>query len=144
MDVRARIQRRIKQRPIETDDLNQSSQSQKWWDGLNDKERARVKSSVVGLSEPQLSGYASIAEGETDEWLTPPDFVKRLGVFDLDPCAAPEPKAFTHATGKLEPVGQRWFADILGLVVFVIRPRQRHTKMDKKLSEHGNGPTTGI
>ena len=27
-------------------------------------------------------------EGETNTWLTPPELVKRLGKFDIDPCAA--------------------------------------------------------
>jgi hypothetical protein len=30
-------------------------------------------------------------EVTTDVWLTPPWILKRLGVFDLDPCAAPHP-----------------------------------------------------
>lgn len=28
-------------------------------------------------------------DGETVEWLTPPEIVRSLGVFDLDPCAHP-------------------------------------------------------
>lgn len=29
-------------------------------------------------------------KGATDEWLTPPEIVKALGLFDLDPCAHPQ------------------------------------------------------
>lgn len=30
--------------------------------------------------------------GESDIWLTPPEIVGALGHFDLDPCAAPDPR----------------------------------------------------
>jgi len=35
---------------------------------------------------------------DSDEWLTPPDIIDRLGPFDLDPCAAPEPRPWPTAT----------------------------------------------
>lgn len=31
------------------------------------------------------------------EWLTPPEIVSALGVFDLDPCAAPDPRLWSTA-----------------------------------------------
>ena len=38
----------------------------------------------------------------TDTWLTPPEILKALGGFHLDPCASPDPKpwrtALTHYT----------------------------------------------
>lgn len=33
----------------------------------------------------------------SDTWLTPPHIVEALGPFDLDPCAAPEPRPWTTA-----------------------------------------------
>jgi hypothetical protein len=33
-----------------------------------------------------IGGHQS-ARGQTDEWLTPPDIIKALGPFDLDPCS---------------------------------------------------------
>lgn len=33
----------------------------------------------------------------SDVWLTPPELLARLGVFDLDPCAAPEPRPWETA-----------------------------------------------
>lgn len=34
---------------------------------------------------------------ETDTWLTPPEIIRALGPFDLDPCAAPEPRPWVCA-----------------------------------------------
>lgn len=34
---------------------------------------------------------------DSDEWLTPPEILRRLGQFDLDPCAAPEPRPWPTA-----------------------------------------------
>ena len=36
--------------------------------------------------------------GTTDTWLTPPSLLYRLGSFDLDPCACPEPRPWATAT----------------------------------------------
>lgn len=36
-------------------------------------------------------------EGRTDTWLTPPEILYALGPFDLDPCAAPEPRPWPTA-----------------------------------------------
>lgn len=35
--------------------------------------------------------------GATDTWLTPPHILEQLGHFDLDPCAAPEPRPWATA-----------------------------------------------
>lgn len=35
--------------------------------------------------------------GRTDDWLTPPWILALLGEFDLDPCAAPEPRPWATA-----------------------------------------------
>lgn len=34
---------------------------------------------------------------DSDEWLTPPEILASLGEFDLDPCAAPEPRPWPTA-----------------------------------------------
>jgi hypothetical protein len=36
-------------------------------------------------------------QGATNVWLTPPHILKALGPFDLDPCAAPEPRPWPTA-----------------------------------------------
>jgi hypothetical protein len=49
--------------------------------------------SNIGAS---IGGHQSPAM-KTDVWLTPPDILARLGEFDLDPCAAPEPRPWATA-----------------------------------------------
>lgn len=38
----------------------------------------------------------------SDTWLTPPELVERLGVFNLDPCAAPSPRPWSTAEAHWE------------------------------------------
>jgi hypothetical protein len=37
--------------------------------------------------KPGAFGFEKAREGDTNDWLTPPRLVRRLGEFDLDPCA---------------------------------------------------------
>lgn len=41
--------------------------------------------------------YAARPVAGTHVWLTPPEILSRLGEFDLDPCAAPEPRPWPTA-----------------------------------------------
>jgi len=43
-----------------------------------------------------IGGHQS-ARARTDTWLTPPGILQALGPFDLDPCAAPEPRPWSTA-----------------------------------------------
>lgn len=43
-----------------------------------------------------IGGHHATA-GRTNTWLTPPSIVQALGPFDLDPCAAPEPRPWDTA-----------------------------------------------
>jgi len=50
-----------------------------------------------------------------DEWLTPPEIVKALGVFDLDPCAPvarPWDTALNHFTIEDDGLAQPWFGRV--------------------------------
>ena len=93
------------------------------------------------LSPDKEKAYAGKSEGDTNIWLTPPDLVRRLGVFDLDPCAAPNPKPFVHALDNWsleEKDGLK--EDWSGRRVFVNPPYGKETaKWIEKLSKHGNG-----
>jgi hypothetical protein len=42
-------------------------------------------------------GHEVAHQGETNIWLTPPEVLQDLGPFDLDPCAAPEPRPWATA-----------------------------------------------
>lgn len=44
-----------------------------------------------------MSAHQRGYRGATDTWLTPPEILTALGPFDLDPCAAPEPRPWPTA-----------------------------------------------
>jgi hypothetical protein len=48
------------------------------------------------VSGRAIGSHQSATAG-TDIWLTPPDLLRRLGSFDLDPCAAPPPRPWPTA-----------------------------------------------
>lgn len=50
----------------------------------------------MSLRKSGMSSHQS-AVNLSDTWLTPPSLLSRLGVFDLDPCAAPEPRPWATA-----------------------------------------------
>jgi DNA N-6-adenine-methyltransferase (Dam) len=60
---------------------------------------------------PRALGSHESAVGGTDEWLTPPHLIDRLGPFDLDPCSPvnrPWPTAARHYTVKDDGLRQDW------------------------------------
>lgn len=74
-----------------------------------------------------------------DEWLTPPDLVKKLGVFDLDPCSpinrpwdtAKNHYSISDGDGLIMPwYGRVWLNPPYGRETF---------KWLDRLSEHGSG-----
>jgi hypothetical protein len=74
----------------------------------------------------------------TDEWLTPPDLLRALGPFDLDPCAPivrPWPTAATHYTIADDGLSRKWVGR-----VWLNPPYGPHTgTWLERLHEHGNG-----
>lgn len=73
-----------------------------------------------------------------DEWLTPPEIVKSLGEFDLDPCQPIRPP-FEHAKKGYNILDnglrQEWYGR-----VWLNPPYGTETnKWLKRLAEHGNG-----
>jgi len=58
-----------------------------------------------------MGGHQS-SRSETDVWLTPRRILDDLGPFDLDPCAAPEPRpwptAATHITLPADGLRMQW------------------------------------
>jgi len=59
-----------------------------------------------------MGGHERAYRGETDVWLTPPDFLRTLGSFDLDPCACDEPRpwatAARHIVAAEDGLSQSW------------------------------------
>lgn len=44
-----------------------------------------------------LTAHQRPNRGASDTWLTPPEIIDALGPFDLDPCAAPDPRPWPTA-----------------------------------------------
>lgn len=77
-------------------------------------------------------------EGETNTWLTPPEMIRDLGPFDLDPCAAvgqPWPTATTQYTVRDDGLSKPWNG-----YVWMNPPYGPNTGYWlERLAEHGNG-----
>lgn len=62
-----------------------------------------------------IGGHQS-ASMISDVWLTPPHIMEALGPFDLDPCAAPEPRpwptAETHIALPEDGLSAEWFGRV--------------------------------
>lgn len=79
--------------------------------------------------------------GVNQEWLTPPDIIKSLGTFDLDPCAPvtrPWDTAIYHYTIEDDGLSKQWFDR-----VWLNPPYDRRVieLWMKRMAEHGNGIT---
>lgn len=86
-----------------------------------------------------LSSHQRPHHGATDEWLTPPYIIQALGPFDLDPCAAPEPRpwptADRHITLPDDGLAAPWGGFVWCNPPFGPKARRWLAKM----AEHRNG-----
>lgn len=76
--------------------------------------------------------------GQTNEWLTPPEIVRALGVFNLDPCAH-QNQFYRTANRMISPpadgLSMRWRGR-----VWLNPPYGNELKLwIQKLADHGNG-----
>ncbi len=86
-----------------------------------------------------IGSHARAYKGETNCWLTPPEIIKLLGPFDLDPCAAPLPRpwptAARHYVEADNGLVQPWAG-----VVFANPPYGPETgDWLARMVQHGNG-----
>lgn len=61
-----------------------------------------------------MGGHQS-ARMKNDEWLTPPEIIRALGAFDLDPCAParrPWPMAASHYSQADDGLTRPWFGRV--------------------------------
>lgn len=79
-------------------------------------------------------------ENTTVEWLTPPELVKKLGVFDLDPCC-PVDAPFYHATKNYSILEDGLNTEWIGRVYMNPPYGKGMEKWIQKLKKHGNGIT---
>jgi hypothetical protein len=86
-------------------------------------------------------GSHQSANAVTTTWLTPPDILAALGSFDLDPCAAPEPRpwptATVHWTRTDNPLNRAWLGRVWLNPPF--SPRPTIEAFLGRLAEHGCG-----
>ena len=84
-----------------------------------------------------MTGHQS-SHMQNDEWLTPPEIIKALGHFDLDPCSPidrPWPTAQNHFTIEDDGLKQLWFDR-----VWCNPPYGSQTGIWlERLANHGNG-----
>lgn len=84
-----------------------------------------------------MSGHQTRTESTTDTWLTPPAITTACGPFDLDPCAAPDPRPWDTAA---EHWTERGLARDWHGFVWMNPPFGRAAgEWFAKLAEHGNG-----
>lgn len=80
------------------------------------------------------------ASMKSDVWLTPPEMIRALGPFDLDPCAAPEPRPWPTAARHIARPDDGLAADWGRGMVWLNPPYSREAvRWLQKLSRHGNG-----
>jgi hypothetical protein len=83
--------------------------------------------------------YAARPVAATHVWLTPPEIIKALGPFDLDPCAAPSPRPWPTATRHIELPEDGLTAGWTGRV-WCNPPFGDHTwAWLERMAAHGNG-----
>jgi hypothetical protein len=75
---------------------------------------------------------------KSDEWLTPPEIMEKLGAFDLDPCSPlnrPWDTARRHYTVADDGLSKEWFGR-----VWMNPPFGRDAaKWMRRIADHGNG-----
>ena len=74
----------------------------------------------------------------TDEWLTPPEIINALGLFDLDPCSPikrPWDTALKHYSVLDDGLSKQWAGRVWLNPPYGLEAE----KWLKKLADHGNG-----
>lgn len=77
--------------------------------------------------------------GATDVWLTPPALLKAIGPFDLDPCAAPDPRPWATARTMISPPHDGLEARWKGFVFCNPPYGPMVGQWLERMAEHGNG-----
>lgn len=86
-----------------------------------------------------LTSHQRQHRGQTDVWLTPRHIIDALGLFDLDPCAAPDPRPWPTARQHIALPQNGLDADWRGLVWCNPPFGPDVGKWLGKLADHGNG-----
>lgn len=90
------------------------------------------------MTKKGIGGHTKPNIGQTNDWLTPPDILQKLGEFDLDPCASidqPWRTAKIQYTAKDNGLIQPWSGRIWCNPPY----GKEAAPFLKRLSAHGNG-----
>lgn len=87
------------------------------------------------------SGMSShhAVEGDSDVWLTPPAIICELGPFDLDPCAAPDPRPWPTAARHIALPDDGLEFDWAGRVWLNPPYGQKIGRWMERMAQHGKG-----
>lgn len=86
-----------------------------------------------------MGGHHS-ADADKEVWLTPPDILQSLGPFDLDPCAAPDPRPWPTAAEHYTKADNGLMLPWLGRCF--VNPPYTTSAVGiwlKRLADHGHG-----
>lgn len=86
-----------------------------------------------------IGGHTLPNEGISKIWLTPPELIKSLGPFDLDPCAAPSPRPWPTASKHIELPENGLSADWFDRVWLNPPYTQEMWPWLDKMRRHGSG-----
>jgi len=75
----------------------------------------------------------------SDTWLTPPHILDALGPFDLDPCAAPEPRPWPTAARHITKPDDGLAHDWQGRVWLNPPYSRQAVRWIERLADHGHG-----
>jgi hypothetical protein len=84
-----------------------------------------------------MGGHQSARDG-SNVWLTPRGIIDTLGPFDLDPCAAPQPRPWPTAADHITPPADGLSAEWYGRV-WLNPPYRDIGRWLGKLADHGRG-----
>jgi hypothetical protein len=95
----------------------------------------QTRSNTKGFAISEPSG----GKAQTHVWLTPKSVIDALGPFDLDPCAAPEPRPWETATTSYveaqDGLSLPWFG-----FIWLNPPYGRHvSEWVRRMADHNNG-----
>jgi hypothetical protein len=91
------------------------------------------------MNNQGMGGHSLPNEGISKIWLTPPEILKVLGEFDLDPCAAPSPRPWSTAKRHIELPEDGLSVEWAGRVFLNPPYTQQMGVWLKKMAEHGSG-----
>lgn len=89
----------------------------------------------------RMGAHQSSASAGVD-WLTPPDWIARLGPFDLDPCTPQQGMPWSTAASMLRPSDDGLATPWTGAFVWLNPPYGPPPVIEpwmKKMAEHNNG-----